>query len=274
MEFKLTSPQTFVQVIEFNYDDLQQWITEQVQNYQNLVYTDETIKNAKEDRAKLNKFRESIDAARKDVKKRYLEPYENFEAKVKDLLKLIEEPTKAIDTQVKAYEEKTKEAKRIEIESYYNANIGDLATLLSFEKIFNSKWLNATVTMKSVETEIDNIIAKVKFDIATIKDLKSEWELTLLDTYLNTLDISTALREKTRLEERKAELEKQESKVEAKVETPENFEKDINVPIKNETVAAEVKTYTRKFWVQGTKEQLIALGDYMKANGISYGGIE
>lgn len=274
MEFKLTSPQTFVQVIEFNYDDLQQWITEQVQNYQNLVYTDETIKNAKEDRAKLNKFRESIDAARKDVKKRYLEPYENFEAKVKDLLKLIEEPTKAIDTQVKAYEEKTKEAKRIEIESYYNANIGDLATLLSFEKIFNSKWLNATVTMKSVETEIDNIITKVKFDIATIKDLKSEWELTLLDTYLNTLDISTALREKTRLEERKAELEKQESKVEPKVETPENFEKDINVPTKNETVAAEVKTYTRKFWVQGTKEQLIALGDYMKANGISYGGIE
>ena len=47
MEFKLINPDTFVKVIEFNYDDLQKWITEQVEKYQNLSYTDETIKDAK-----------------------------------------------------------------------------------------------------------------------------------------------------------------------------------------------------------------------------------
>lgn len=269
MEFKLIAPDTFVKVIEFNYDDLQKWITEQVEKYQGLTYTDETIKNAKEDRAALNKFKERIDAARKDVKKRYLEPYNNFEDKVKNLLALIEEPTAAIDTQVKAYEEKKKAEKKTQIEEYFAAVIGDLAKFLTLEKIFNQKWLNATVTIKNVQTEIDQIIEKVKFDLQTIKDLKSEWELTLIDTYLNTLDIAAALREKTRLEERKRELEQAEQ---VKPEIEQATEQ-VAVQV-TEQVEEPVKIYNRKFWVKGTADQLRALGQYMKNNGIEYGGIE
>lgn len=266
MEFNLISPQTFVNVIEFNYDELNNWIVEQVEQYKGLTYTDETIKNAKEDRAKLNKFKENIDNARKDVKKRYLEPYNKFEEKVKTLLALIEEPAKAIDVQVKAYEENKKVEKRAEIEAFYNAVIGDLASLLTLDKIFNSKWLNATTSIKSVQTEIEQIIAKVKFDLATIKDLKSEWELTLIDTYLNTLDIAAALREKTRLEERKKAIMEEGS-----------IEQTMPIPVFEEPKQEEpttVKVYTRKFWVKGTADQLRALGQYMKENGIEYGGIE
>lgn len=266
MEFNLISPQTFVNVIEFNYDELNNWIVEQVEQYKGLTYTDETIKNAKEDRAKLNKFRENIDNARKDVKKRYLEPYNKFEEKVKTLLALIEEPAKAIDVQVKAYEENKKVEKRAEIEAFYNAVIGDLASLLTLDKIFNSKWLNATTSIKSVQTEIEQIIAKVKFDLATIKDLKSEWELTLIDTYLNTLDVAAALREKTKLEERKKAIMEEGS-----------IEQTMPIPVFEEPKQEEpttVKVYTRKFWVKGTADQLRALGQYMKENGIEYGGIE
>lgn len=268
MEFKLMNPDTFVQVIEFNYEDLQKWITEQVEKYQNLTYTDETIKDAKEDRAALNKFKERIDAARKDVKNRYLEPYNAFEEKVKSLLELIEEPKNKIDEQVKKYEEDKKAKKNKQIEEYFAAVIGDLSNFLTLEKIFNQKWLNATTTLKSVQTEIDQIIEKVKFDLQTIKDLKSEWELTLIDTYLNTLDISAALREKTRLEDRKKTLEQ------AEVPTPKEPEAEpVKAPCKK-TPAHNIKIYNRKFWVRGTEGQLRALGQYMKDNGIEYGGIE
>lgn len=263
MEFKLKNQNSFVQAIEFNYEDLRHWITDQVEQYKNLVYTDDTIKDAKEDRAKLNKFRESIDNARKDVKKTYLAPYNAFEEKVKSLLALIEEPAKAIDIQVKAYEQAKKDNKRAEIEAYYNATAGDLLSLLPLEKIFDSKWLNSTVNIKSVQSEIDKIVAKANFDIQTIKDLKSEWQLTLIDTYLNTLDIGRALAEKTRLEARKQELENnQVTEVNKMVETPEPEPKE------------EAKIYIRKFWVKGTADQLRALGQYMKNNGIEYGGIE
>ena len=276
MEFQLISPQTFVNAIEFNYDDLHKWITEQVEKYQNLTYTDETIKDAKEDRASLNKFKERIDAARKDVKKRYLEPYNNFEDKVKTLLKLIEEPAAAIDTQVKDYEERKKTEKKKQIEDYFNATIGDLSNLLTLDKIFNPKWLNATVTIKNVQTEIDQILAKVKFDLQTIKDLKSEWELTLIDTYLNTLDIAAALREKTRLEERKQELDKREEIKEELLNNATNKAEALSVAaaISVAENIEPVKIYTRKFWVKGTADQLKTLGQYMKDNGIEYGGIE
>lgn len=265
MEFKLIAPDTFVKVIEFNYEDLQKWITEQVEKYQGLTYTDETIKNAKEDRAALNKFKERIDAARKDVKKRYLEPYNNFEEKVKNLLALIEEPTTAIDTQVKAYEEKKKAEKKTQIEEYFAAVIGDLSKFLTLEKIFNQKWLNASVSIKNVQTEIDQIIEKVKFDLQTIKNLKSEWELTLIDAYLNTLDIAAALREKTRLEERKEALEQTKEPVQQEPKAE---------PVETPCEPEPVKIYNRKFWVKGTADQLRALGQYMKENDIEYGGIE
>ncbi len=263
MEFKLINPQTFVQVIEFNYDDLENWITEQVEKYKDLTYTDETIKNAKEDRAALNKFKERIDEARKDVKRRYLEPYNAFEEKVKKLLALIEEPAGAIDKQVKAYEENKKAEKKKQLEDYFTAMLGELNTLLTFEKVFNPKWLNATTNIKNAQIEIEQIVNKVKFDLQTIKDLKSEWELTLIDTYLSTLDIAAALREKTRLEEQK-------KKISQVVETNKTIEAE---PLQEEKTESD-KIYTRKFWVKGTADQLRSLGQYMKNNGIEYGGIE
>lgn len=277
MEFKLINPDTFVKVIEFNYDDLQKWITEQVEKYQNLSYTDETIKDAKEDRAALNKFRERIDAARKDVKKRYLEPYNNFEEKVKKLLALIEEPAAAIDTQVKEYEERKKSEKEEQIKEYFNAVVGDLSKLLSYDKIFDKKWLNATTNIKSVQVQIDQIIEKVKFDLQTIKDLKSEWELTLIDTYLQTLDIAAALREKTRLEERqKAIMEEGSVEQTMSIEQVANVSEQVNDQVSDQVSdqVEPVKIYTRKFWVKGSADQLRTLGQYMKEHGIEYGGIE
>lgn len=270
MEFKLINPKSesgFIQAVEFNFDELKTELTTSLEKFQNIVYTDETIPEAKKDRAGLNKFKDVIEGERKRIKKLCLKPYEDFEAKVKILTGLIDEPILAIDTQVKNYEQKKKDAKKEEIEKFFNDNIGELAELLPLEKIFSEKWLNASVSIKSVFDEILQKIEKVKFDLKTIKDLKSEWELTLIDTYLNTLDIAAALAEKTRLEERKKLLEEQnhiEQPLE-KVEEPQQSEPEV--------FEVEEKVYERKFWVKGTAEQLKALGQYMKNNGIQYGGI-
>jgi len=272
MEFKLINPKSesgFIQAVEFNFDELQTELKTSLEKFQNIVYTDETIPEAKKDRAGLNKFKDIIETERKRIKNLCLKPYNDFEAKVKILTGLIDEPILAIDTQVKTYEQKKKDAKKEEIEKFFNDNIGELAELLPLEKIFNEKWLNASVSIKSVFDEITQIIDKVKFDLKTIKDLKSEWELTLIDTYLNTLDIASALAEKTRLEERKKQLEEQDKIQQAEVENVEAVSSEPEVL----EVQEEVKLYERKFWVKGTADQLRALGQYMKANGIQYGGI-
>lgn len=284
MEFQLISPQTFIEAIKFNYDDLHNWVTEQTEKYNNLVYTDDTIKEAKEDRAKLNKFRDNLDNARKDVKKRYLEPYNNFETEVKKLLAIVDEPLNAIDAQVKDYEERKKAEKKQQIEEYFNTVIGDLSKFITLDKIFNQKWLNASVSIKNVKEEISNILLKTNTDFKTIKDLKSEWELTLIDTYFKELDLGAALREQKRLENLKADVEAEKQAFKTPDENgnfadADHSEQPLDMaaePTPGESPAAQepVKFYTRKFWVTGTKEQLIALGQYLKDNGIQYGGIE
>ncbi len=293
MEFQLISPQTFVEAIQFNYDELHNWITEQTEKYNNLVYTDDTIKEAKEDRAKLNRFRDNLDNARKDVKKRYLEPYNAFDAETKKLLAIIDEPLNAIDKQVKDYENKKKADKKAQIEEYFNTYIGDLNPFLTLDKIFNQKWLNASVSIKSVKEEINNILLKTNEDFKTIKDLKSEWEVNLIDKYFETLDIGAALREQKRLEMQKQAIEELKEKEEAekavisKMETTQDQCARVSDMVETQNMDchgsqniveprndSDIKIYTRKFWVKGTKEQLIALGQYLKDNNIEYGGIE
>ena len=51
MEFKLINPKNengFIQAIEFNFEELKAELTKGLEKYQNLTFTEETIKDAKE----------------------------------------------------------------------------------------------------------------------------------------------------------------------------------------------------------------------------------
>lgn len=62
MELKIYSPQDtgFIQKIDWNYDELKKEIAAAIESYVNSVYTDDMIKKAKEDRAKLNKVSDAL----------------------------------------------------------------------------------------------------------------------------------------------------------------------------------------------------------------------
>ena len=117
MELKIKEI-TFPEVIEFNFDELKQEIESRVSMYTNLVYTDEQIKQAKADRANLNKFVKALSDERIKMKKQCLKPYEGFEAKVNELSKIVQEPIALIDKQVREYEEQQKKAKLEKIKEY------------------------------------------------------------------------------------------------------------------------------------------------------------
>lgn len=209
LELKIYNPTTdkFIKEIEFNFDDIKNELISKVEMYNSLTYTDDQIKEAKSDRANLNKFIATIEDKRKIVKKLILEPYNNFEAKIKELVSLVNKPIEAIDTQIKAVENKAKELKQNQIELIYAENIGNLKEVLPLESIFNPKWLNATVTIKSAEADLKSIIDTVKKDLSVIDTLDSEFKLQVKDYYLRTRDLSGALAEKARLEEQKKKIE-------------------------------------------------------------------
>ena len=194
-----TDLQAFPAVIEYNHEELKSELSEQLQKYKNIVVTEDSIKEFKADKANLNRLKTALEDKRKEVKKQCLQPYENFEKNIKELVMLIEEPIKVIDSQLKEIENKKKEEKANEIEKIYYETIGIYEELVPLNKIFNSKWLNSTYKLNDITSEIKEVRAKLESGLQIIEGLHSEFEQQIKDKFFETLDISKALQENTRL---------------------------------------------------------------------------
>lgn len=285
LEVKILTPQdSFLTAIEFNYDELKQGLQENLEKYQNLVFTNETMKEGKETRAKLNKLKNALDVKRKEIKKQCLEPYNAFETKINELIALVDKPALAIDSQIKAYEEALKEAKRTEIITYFNSQspFGDLIKI-DHPCFWDEKWLNATKKIKEVEFEIDERINKIKEGLWTIdltfKDC--EFRSQMRDVFLQTLYISKALNEKTRLENQKKAEEEYKRKQE-QLKEQEIKQREIIKPVEiqaqplqqpQQEIVIEKVEEIRKwktFSVEVSKDEFIALRQFLINNHINY----
>lgn len=203
MELRI-QPVEIPQEITFNFEELKKELTEKCEFYKNMVYSDDEIKNAKEDRAKLNKLQDALDTKRKDIKKECLAPYATFEAKMKEIIELVNEPINLIGTQVKAYEDKAKNDKKKEIKFLFE-NINDIRWL-DLDSVFDAKWLNLSVTMKKIESELAAKLTKISADIETLESL-AECSFEAIDHYKKHLDLNDAIAEGRRavgIQKRKA----------------------------------------------------------------------
>lgn len=273
------SPLQKMEAIKFNYEELKGGLQENLKKYQNLVYTSANIKEAKDDRATLNALKKSLNDEKIRIKKEFEVPYKDFEDKIKELIELVDQPTSEIDKQVKVFEEAEKAKKRETIETIYKENIGSYADLIPLQHIYDSRWENKTYKETDITKEIQDIAKKADSDIKVIEELKSEFEFQIKDTYFKSLDLGQALVEKTRLEKQKELLSKPIEPVVEPVTANDDAIDAIAYAV-NEAVEKAVDEYVEEkpekmvsvvFRVNCTPEQLKALGEYMRANGIEYG---
>lgn len=253
MEFRLINPTEdgFLRRIQWNKEELEAAVRAKIAGYENVVYTEENIKAAKNDRAELNKLIKAIEERRKQVKNIINEPYAVFEAELKEITALINEPVALIDQQVKAFEEKQKKEKKAAIKATYDKNIGDLTEVLPFEKIFDSRYLNQTYKLATAQKEIVDKINTVKTDLETIDSLDSKYKLNAKDVYIKTLDLSKALAENKRLTDLEEKLEadkrrKAEEEAERKRQEEIRKQKEAEEQAKREAEEAERKAAEAK----------------------------
>lgn len=209
MEFRLINPTEggFLKRIEWNRAELEAAVKAKVAQYDGVTYTDDTIQAAKADRAELNKLKTAIEDRRKIVKKVINEPYTVFEKELKGILALIDKPVGIIDTQIKDYENQKKEEKKEQIREAYSAAIGELEKVITFERLFDPRYLNATYSLQKAIADIQGKIAKVKTDLQTIDEMCSDYKTNAQDIYLKTLDLSKAMAEEKRLRNLKEKME-------------------------------------------------------------------
>lgn len=286
MELKIYSPQDagFVQKIDWNFEELKSEIIAVSQEYETSVYTDETMKNAKSDRAKLRKFVDAMKSERTAIRKKLLEPDILFGEQIADLTGIVERAIDNIDTQVKDYEQRQRDAKTAKIREFYEENIYDLAEYLPFERLFRPEWANASTTMKSVKESMLDTIQKVAEGIAILNEVESPYAGDMKKVFLRTYDIGAAMAERNRLEaeaeNRRLYIEEQERRkaereAARKAEAERVMEAGRNQPKEPEYVApvedaVEEPVHILDFRVHATIKQLEQLKNFLKVTGIRF----
>lgn len=188
MELRINEVTTPEQ-ITFNYDELKQELTEKMAFYETLVYTDEQVKDAKADRASLNKLKKALNDERLRQEREYMKPFDTFKAQINEIIGIIDKPVALIDKQMKDFEEKKKQEKT-EVIKELHKSLG-AQTFLTLEKIWDDKWLNSSTSMKSIETAIKEKIYQASNDLLTLSKLP-EFGFEAAELYKETLDINKA----------------------------------------------------------------------------------
>lgn len=232
----------FLQKIGWNKQEIMDAVASITEQYEGLTYTEEQMQDAKKDRATLNAMRKAISDRRIEVKKALLAPYDAFEAEVKEVVALIDKPIAMIDEQTSAYEEKLKEDKRNELIEFFKENVGELDGTLTFDMIFNPKWLNKSVSLKSCKEEILSSISKTETDVRAIDTMIEEkYRAYAKDFYFRKgRNMTSVLNEVGRMQEidRKAEeerLAKEEAEERRREQETAEKAEPINPPIEPET---------------------------------------
>ena len=214
MELKMNEYQLPEQIL-FNYEELKAELTEKVQHYETLVYTDDQIKEAKADRAALNKLKKALSDERIRREKEYMKPFDDFKSKINEIISIIDKPVAVIDKQIREYEDKRQQEKLEEIKKlWFEMEVPDGLTL---DKVFNDRMLNASFNMKHVKQCFIDAIDRFNRDMAVLVNL-SEYSFEAQQTYISSLDLSKAMNEANRLSrlaKQKAEYEAEQERLKA-----------------------------------------------------------
>lgn len=244
-ELKVTMPK--VTPIVFNFDELKANLTTALADYQNRVYTEDMIAEAKEDRAKLNKLKKAINDERIAREKEYMQPFNEFKNQAKEICDMIDTASSGIGEQLETFEQKRIEEKTAHIQSLFD----DIASnydmpFITLEKIMSDKWLNKSTSDKAIVDEITTRFEKAHFDILVIRKMP-KYAFEAEESYKTCLDLNTALEEGERI----SNIE-----VEKKKKLLFNAENDSD------------ELFNVAFHCKVTKRQAIALSEFCKENGI------
>lgn len=232
-------------VVDFNFEQIKEQLTKEMDIYSSLVFTEDQKALAKKDIANLRKLKTAIDGKRKEVKKTFLEPYNEFESKVKELISLIDEPIALIDKQVAEFEAKQKAEKQEKIKEIY-AELIDGIDYIPLASIYKKEWENASTSLKSIKADMEEKIFHINQDLQTLDAFGSDACEKAKATYLsNGYNLGPCVQYIQQYEQQKKEIEARQEQErirkeeEAKRAEEERIRKEQEEKIKEEMQFAE-----------------------------------
>ena len=222
-----------LQVIEFevtklvpaevvsNIDDLKNFMEIVKQKYEGWIITEDDIDIAKSERTKLNKLEKKISGERKKIQKKANADIETLIENLKTYEKEVKGISNFIGDQLKEYDEKIREEKKVEVQKKIN-NIFTRNPGLKIFLEWNDKWLDKSFTFKKIENEVqkqyDELEKKKDFINSQIAKANSEIEFMITFEsmkFLMTEDYSVITE---KIESKKNEIKQTEENLRQKAE--------------------------------------------------------
>lgn len=193
--------------ISCNFEQVEKALHDRLSEYEGAVFTEDSKTIAKKHVASLRAQKKTFQDNLRDEKKRYMQPWDEFEAQAKRLIAMYDEPINLINGQVQAFEENRIAKKRELISQIYEELVPeDLSEYIPLKRIYNQKWENATTKEKDIRNEISSAAEKVQKDIATISAMESASESNALLIYRTNLDLTEAVSHINAYERQKQEI--------------------------------------------------------------------
>ena len=257
-------------------------LTPKLDYYNKLVVTADSIKAAKADKAALNKLKTAIEDQRKAIKKQYLEPYTILETQCKEVVALIDAPISAIDKQIKVFEEMDDNNKYKELTEAFEKL--EPPEWIKLDDVLNPKWKNKTQKTDALISELTAAVKELVDGIEKISEMYKDepYLLSITEFFKQHKDFSkTAVYAAQMNTAYKKEQAAKAAAEAAAQNTLQNVPQDA-ATVSNESILPQQQTqqetqseqpqklFKGRFEVEGTKEQIIALGNYMKSTGIKF----
>lgn len=254
---------------------LHDYVAATLERYTPENYSEDNVDQAKADRAILNKAAKELNDRRIQIEREWNAPLQEFKGIVGETVKMISDGSAKIDAVVKGVESKAKAEKRAAIEELWEKKG---ITLLPLSKLWDDRWLNKTKRLPAIEKEIGEKLLKIEAELDTLAAVDTEDGEVLRAYYLDCLDLQRTLAYSATLKANRQRLQEEQARRQAEAEAQATREAYV-APTAEPTTTDTATTYEapeavipevleRTMVVRGTREQLIALAEFMQAEGI------
>lgn len=286
-------PGTVDENIQQVHEQVTQWLASFPTDLSNCTESD--IASMKSNCASLRSGKKTIEEERKRIKKEYLKPLDEFEAKVKPITVEIDKAIDMYKSKLDEYEVIRCDTKRKEITEWWNAHRNPMMKP-DISLVWDERYLNKTGIGQTWKEDLQSKIDKIDADLSVIGSMNSNMDqLNFVSArYSEHLDLSRAIGEwnehvealrRTEELRARAEAERQarekaglKAQEREKQKGEEVTAEPVNVAQEPENVAnqpeyaepePETGTYWAEFRIDGaTLDQMKALTAFIKNNNM------
>ena len=250
--------------------------------------TESDIASMKSNCASLRSGKKTIEEERKRIKKEYLKPLDEFEAKVKPITVEIDKAIDMYKSKLDEYEAIRCETKRKEITEWWNAHRNQMMKP-DISLVWDDRYLNKTGIGESWQKDLQSKIEKIDSDLSVIGSMNSNMDqLNFVSArYSEHLDMSRAISEWNEHVDALRRTEELRARAEAERQTREKvlserlerdnqkneeviaIEENVRQAQQNEPQEESNATYWAEFRIDNaTLDQMKALTAFIKNNNM------